>query len=209
MKNQKGFIVPLLLGIIALLIIGGGIYVYEIKKAEAPAQTPPVDTTTNNLSSKTYTNTKQGYSFEYPTKLSLSTSGEVVNLSHSIPFENRGGGCDMKGDAELSKNLTDFDLSIKVVSGAVNPPYVDGSYSKGILNGKWAYMGVEGCGQTSYYFPITGNRTLVIEKAQVQMLSDVATPETRAKILAVPGVISNEESKIIFDQILSTFKLMK
>ena len=37
MKNQKGFIGPLLLGIIALLVIGGGIYVYKIKKAEAPA----------------------------------------------------------------------------------------------------------------------------------------------------------------------------
>lgn len=39
MKNQdKGFIVPVLIGIIALLlIIGGGMYVYENKKVETPA----------------------------------------------------------------------------------------------------------------------------------------------------------------------------
>lgn len=38
MKNlQKGFVVPLLIVIISLLVIGGGIYIYENKKAEAPA----------------------------------------------------------------------------------------------------------------------------------------------------------------------------
>jgi hypothetical protein len=37
MKNsQKGFVVPLLIAIIALLVIGGGVYIYENKKAEAP-----------------------------------------------------------------------------------------------------------------------------------------------------------------------------
>ncbi|MEK7128199.1 MAG: hypothetical protein AAB933_01370 [Patescibacteria group bacterium] len=33
-NNKKGFIVPLLLGIIALLVIGGGIYIYNNKKVE-------------------------------------------------------------------------------------------------------------------------------------------------------------------------------
>lgn len=40
MKNnlkQKGFIVPVLLGIIAILIIGGGMYIYKAKKVDAPA----------------------------------------------------------------------------------------------------------------------------------------------------------------------------
>lgn len=37
MKNsQKGFVVPLLIAIIAVLAIGGGVYVYENKKAEVP-----------------------------------------------------------------------------------------------------------------------------------------------------------------------------
>jgi hypothetical protein len=38
MKNtQSGFIAPILLVVIALLVIGGGVYVYENKKVEAPA----------------------------------------------------------------------------------------------------------------------------------------------------------------------------
>jgi len=37
MKNlQKGFIVPLLLVIIAVLVIGGGVYIYKNKKTESP-----------------------------------------------------------------------------------------------------------------------------------------------------------------------------
>ncbi|MEI7463402.1 MAG: Ser-Thr-rich GPI-anchored membrane family protein [Candidatus Taylorbacteria bacterium] len=68
MKNsQKGFVVPLLVAIIALLVIGGGVYVYDNKKADVPAvvdnttqqsnqvqqtntQNPPVTASTNNQS---------------------------------------------------------------------------------------------------------------------------------------------------------------
>ena len=40
MKNlQKGFIVPLLIAIIMILVIGGGVYVYNNKKVEAPVLT--------------------------------------------------------------------------------------------------------------------------------------------------------------------------
>lgn len=222
-QYKKGFVVPLLIVIIVLLVIGGGVYVYKNKKAEVPAvdtgtqqtnqtqqtntQTPPVNTQINNTNWKTYTDKKYGYSFQYPEKLSLTSSGEVLYLLHSIPFDNYAGGCDMKGDARLSKTLNDFNLSIKIISGEADPPYVDGSYSKGVLNGKWAYMGAEGCGKTSYYFPITGGRTLVVTKSEIQMLSPVVSPDVREKILAVPGVISYEESKVILDQILSTFKI--
>lgn len=202
--NQKILNVIFGVMIVALIAVVG--YFVFIKRSEPITQLPIQTDETANW--KTYTNTKQGYSFQYPKKLSLSTSGEVVNLSHSIPFENHAGGCDMKGDSELSKTLGDFNLSINIVSSEVNPPYVDGNYSKGILNGKWSYMGVEGCGQTNYYFPISGNRTLIVTKAQVQMLSGVASADIRAKILAVPGVISNNESEIIFGQILSTFKFL-
>ncbi len=54
-NSQKGFIAPVILVIIALLVIGGGVYVYKSKKVETPAvvdtgtqqtdiQTPPVST---------------------------------------------------------------------------------------------------------------------------------------------------------------------
>jgi len=49
MKNlQKGFVVPLLIAIIALLVIGGGVYIYENKKAEVPAYSTGTQIQTNN-----------------------------------------------------------------------------------------------------------------------------------------------------------------
>ena len=89
MKNlQKGFVVPVLLGIIVLLVIGGGVYIYKNKKLEAPAtvetgtqptdrvqqqtntKTPPANTQTNSQVEtsnwKTYIDSEYGFEFKYP-----------------------------------------------------------------------------------------------------------------------------------------------
>lgn len=87
MKNYtKGFIAPLLLALIALLLIGGGAYVYTQKKQENPPMTGNVtlpqatsttrttkqaNSTTQTSSSqttdwKTYTNNQYGFSIKYP-----------------------------------------------------------------------------------------------------------------------------------------------
>ncbi len=88
MKNsQKGFLVPLLLVIIAVLVIGGGIYIYNNKKAEAPIvpntqtqasdqtqqtntqQITPVNSANSQVDTsnwKTYTDTDHGFSIDYP-----------------------------------------------------------------------------------------------------------------------------------------------
>jgi hypothetical protein len=56
MKNsQKGFVVPLLLGIIALLVIGGGVYIYENNKIETPVV---ADNTTQQSNQVQQTNTQ-------------------------------------------------------------------------------------------------------------------------------------------------------
>ena len=214
MKNlQKGFIVQGVVGVVALILIAGGAYYLGTSKGSVGPEgdvvvNPPVgeETVTENNSTKTYTDPKNGYSFQYPAKLSLVTTADGVNLSHTIPFENHNGGCDLRGDSELSKTLGDFDLSIQVIEGEIKPAYIDGKYSKGVLTGSWSYMGAEGCGQTKYIFPITGGKTLVVMKSEIQILSDVVSPDTKAKVLAVPGVISQQEAKLIVDQILSSFK---
>lgn len=211
MKNNRGFTPIILLIILGILAVAGGAYYVGKKSVSAPVAlnsdglsvTP---TSTPIADWKVYVDDTYGFSFQYPKKLTLSTSGGATIISHTIPFDNRDGGCDMKGDSALSKTLNDFVVSISVVSGAMTPPYVDGNYSSGALSGVWSYMGAEGCGQTLYYFPFPGGKTLVVTKSEVQILSNNVTPEVRAKVLAVPGVISYEESKVILDQILSTFK---
>jgi hypothetical protein len=79
MKKNKGFIVPLLLGIIVLLVIGGGIYIYQNKKAQQssqvqqPANTSNVSTDISNW--KTYT--FAALTFQYPSDWQVHTDNDL------------------------------------------------------------------------------------------------------------------------------------
>ena len=73
MKNQKGFIVPLLLVIIAVLVIGGGYY-FAKKAGYVPDNTPSdiIQPLNNSVSDwKIYKNEKYGFEFKYPLTWSL------------------------------------------------------------------------------------------------------------------------------------------
>src|SRR5680860_134351 len=58
--SPKGFISPLLLALIAVLILGGGAYVYMQNKPDSQFAT------TQTSDWKTYTNTQYGFEFKYP-----------------------------------------------------------------------------------------------------------------------------------------------
>ena len=109
MKNsQKGFVVPLLLVIIAVLVIGGGVYVYENKKTEAPAvvdtgtqpvnqqqtntQTPPVTAQQNTAinpsnNQSVFVGTKRLFFQKKIVSIDASKKTFVVNYeSRQAPF---------------------------------------------------------------------------------------------------------------------------
>jgi len=114
MKNlQKGFIVPILLASIALLVIGGGVYVYKQKKVEVAVgttdqvqntntQSEPVvnnqNTSTKNQTIKpsinstydwkTHTDSLGNYSIKYPPNWYLSTWQSDSGSGSSIYISN-------------------------------------------------------------------------------------------------------------------------
>jgi len=53
MNKQKGFAIPIIIAVIALLAIGGGAYIYTNNKVEAPINTPDI---TNNVPTTTSNN---------------------------------------------------------------------------------------------------------------------------------------------------------
>lgn len=95
MKNsQKGFIVPALLVIIALLVIGGGVYVYKNKKTE----TPVVDTKTHQSNQNQQTNTQtspvtnqQSPTNEKPINVATATVNEIPNIIKNITTDAETG----------------------------------------------------------------------------------------------------------------------
>ncbi|GEM_PF-2349031 len=85
MKNsQKGFVVPLLVAIIALLVIGGGVYLYENKKAEVPAV---VDNTTQQSNQIQQANPQSNNTAPVPTAQNNQSS-----VKPSITILSPNGG---------------------------------------------------------------------------------------------------------------------
>ncbi len=110
MKNsKKGFIIPLLLVIIAVLVVGGGVYVYKNKKAEVPAivdtgaqpvnqnqqqtntQTPPVSTKKNAPDNPSSNTTEKITSTEPFITILSPNGGEVYKAGDSITIKDASG----------------------------------------------------------------------------------------------------------------------
>jgi hypothetical protein len=180
------------------------------------------------VENKQYTSPDTGISFTYPKNLAVSTTNAVTLIRHDIPYKN-SGACDMMGDAKIYDRLTDFEMKIRIINKNLtetvktlspyipkenfaegklmaSPGFID-PYTKGNFSGFAIYEGAEGCGQITYYFPVTDNKTLVISNASIQALSSVISQEKVNKVLAIPGVISREKNKEIFEFILGNLKL--
>lgn len=195
--------------------------------SKAPNKTIPPPVIDGNLPTTSYSST-DGITLTYPVELSLSEKDKVITLNHEIPYKNTGA-CDMIGDEKTYDMLTDFHVTLRIASTSlvktvrqmssyipeenfdgdvlkVNPGFID-SFEAGSLNGFAIYEGAEGCGMTTHYFPLPGNRTLIIQKESIQALSGVQGETLIKEILAVPGAISKEESEMMFISIVNSLTI--
>ena len=198
--NQK--LIVILSGVVVVLVLGYSFLWMKSGLIDYGSQTK------DEVSGwKTYRDDNKGFEFKYPEKLKLVKEENKVILNHAIPYENYGD-CDMMGEEQLYTTLDDFDVSFEIVNQKLSLRYHDGEYSAGTLRGSWAYEGAEGCGHSTYHFPIGEDKTLVVQRAAVQALSGLSTVWDLEKILKVPGVIPQEESEKLFNEILSTVKFL-
>jgi hypothetical protein len=204
--------------IIVMLVIAGTVY-YFLRK-----ENPPVGEDADTQ----YQDADTGISFAYPKDLAASTADGIAMLHHDIPYKN-AGACDMMGDEKTYDRLTDFEMKIRIINNklaetvktlspyipqenfvngelAASPGFID-PCTIGNFSGFAIYEGAEGCGQTTYYFPIAPDKTLVITNASIQALSGVIAQEKVKEILAVPGVISREKNGEIFASIVRSLKI--
>lgn len=224
--------------IVALLaiIVGAGILGYRYwwsprEKTKSPQGKPPDGITKDEKANwKTYRNEKYGYELKYPENLiTVSEVGDTIVMTHSVPLEHNDP-CDFRGDAPPLRTLTDFEVSIEVASKnlretiignesdylvskflldntlKVEPGFID-EINIGSLTGYRITSGVEGCGEYGYYFPVSSNKTLIVIRSFITELKPI-TPG-HEEYLTVPGVISPEEEEGLFNQILSTFRLLE
>lgn len=169
-------------------------------------KTTPIIKQDETVNWKIYVNKKQDYEFKYPANIKLLEDKNKTILNHAISYKNYGD-CDMSGRQDkVYETLDDFNVSFEVVSGVVKPEFEEEKINIGNLSGSRYTYGAEGCGIIKYTFPL-GNKTLLIEKAQIQATTGI-NPQWTKEVLKVPGVITKEESAKIFNQVLSTFKFI-
>ena len=101
MKNsqtQKGYVIPLVIAILAVLIIDLVVYTYSQKNQTTTiVNTPPPTSQTGSTSPagsewSTYTNTKYGFTFQYPTAWQLTESADKSSVTLDA-----GASTDMEG----------------------------------------------------------------------------------------------------------------
>ncbi|MFO7733979.1 MAG: hypothetical protein R6X21_10070 [Candidatus Aminicenantes bacterium] len=205
--------------ILMVAIAGAGYYL--LRKGRRPAG--------EDLNGR-YENSATGISFAHPKILTASTTDGIATLHHDIPYKN-SGPCDMMGDEIKYDRLTDFEMKIRIIDKGLtetvralssyipqenfvndelvaSPGFID-PCTIGDFSGFAIYEGAEGCGQTTYYFPVAGDTTLVIANASIQALSGAISQEKVNEVLAVPGVISREKNMEIFEAIVRSLKITR
>lgn len=129
MKNKnKGFIVPILLGIIALLVIGGGVYVYESKKTEAPIV--PVDTVDTNA--QTTNQVQQTTSQNPPATTQQNTQPSVGNPVVVNSNKIAVAGMKQYTDSNFGFSFW-YPSSWTVQNGSIQDTYVGGTVQKTLV----------------------------------------------------------------------------
>ncbi len=212
MKNsQKGFVVPLLLAIIAVLVIGGGVYIYNLKQAKAP--TGQVE---QPISVSDWKNYSDAYlSFDYSPLISVKKAGETISLSHSIAYKHPDP-CDFIGDAPQLQKLSDFDVSIKIVDQNLKDfvqssdypgwNYVSANpYKLGSWSGYKIMNGIERCGSVVYYLTISPTRTLIIDSAIITEFEPIIGDHQT--YLSLPGIITPNQAGDVLSRILTSLKI--
>lgn len=224
-RSHLGFIVTVAL----LLVIGGATYFFlpnivgvYMKFTERPIVVDDVVIPTaplSNIASTTisstdgwflYRNEALGFEIKYPSLLVFDESSGKTTLSHSVVYPHPDP-CDFKGDRKPLDKFTDFNLSFEVKGASIKEITSQfSSYLKPYLVGSTTFqnysMGVEGCGQDTYYLSLATDKTLVVTHSYVAEYSPVnGDHET---FLKLPGVLSPEKISQTFQQILSTFKFI-
>lgn len=204
-----------------------------VQQFEQIKQTEEVPTTTEQLPPVAEIDGLENYSdasveFKYPPVLEAKQKDGDVAITHSVVYKHTEP-CDFIGDAPVKEKIYDFGVYVSVLDANLKDAIIKNEHSDffvkeffenntlklaegyvdpisaGTLNGFQITNGVEGCGQFTYYFPVSSAKTLVINRPFITELSGVVgNLET---YLNLPGIIAPEKEKEFFNTILSTLKV--
>jgi len=164
-----------------------------------------------------------GFTLAVPPPLAAGVRvGDSLDIKHSVPFPHQDP-CDFRGDGVDLAEVTDFRLIVQEFPGApadvlaAQQPLVvrtaagieeQPGFAESItVAGRSGYrvtMGVEGCGEDVYYFPLGAASTIVIRRPFVSEFRQ--SEELKSQVLAVPGVIVESAADTLFAAIVASIR---
>jgi hypothetical protein len=194
-----------------------------VEVTSSPAVT--VQPTVNTTNFTVFKNAQ--LSFSYPKEITVSDEKGSILLHHAIAHEHQDA-CDFKGEGVLLKELTDFHMTFEVsevnLKGTLekrNETFlVDQLQGNGLViekgfidpvevgayKGFEVHSGVEGCGNITYYVPVSEKKTIVIQRALVPELAPISADAEKNKQL--PGVIQPVQEEAWVQSILKSVKVL-
>ena len=212
MKNkQKGFVIPILAAIIALLVIGGVTYIYVNNKSlnKYSADVSGISATNQTSNWKTYTNAKYGFEFQYPENWVSSISDSGISLTTPENAEqNKNNQSILPPVFDFSIGYTSNDWFIKNAKSLTGKEFTNlknflkdtyGNVAEINIDGKKAYSTIVSTSKYDYLVYIdTGKNTYIILSIPCissEMLSPTLDPKN-------PKITTEAKN------IMSTFKFI-
>jgi hypothetical protein len=221
MKNlNKGFVVPLLLGIIAVLVVGGGVYVYKKEKkvdvpvlgTETKSEVSSNDTSNWKTVSGTYKSTN------YQVKLPADFKEKSVQASsewHSKLFENSAYNFSILVEPIARLSLFSENLPPKTLAQVADVLKNRNSYGSVVAQKEIKVAGIQALLQDSYSLADTGGfvqlSTVLLSGDNFIVLTFSSKQNDWAKVKDAGFVRERltQDFRDLNNQILSTFKFTK
>lgn len=182
MKNlQKGFIVPVLLVIIALLVVGGGVYVYKNKKTEAPVVVDTETKPSNQNQQQTNTQTTPVNTQNISLVLMSPNGGEnwIAGATGIITWK----GVDIPSKAVISIDLINADSGDQINIATIESKNTSYTWKvPAILNGSYKIeISTQGIGkkildESDSAFKIIGKKTQISRIESISPSSGALSP---------------------------------
>jgi len=175
---------------------------------------------------KIYHSKKMGIEFNYPERYGLKVREKdgIITIEHSVKFDHPNP-CDGSGlpAYQNSKKITDFYVEITVLfltptelflqevlqvneAGVIVEPRSTLRVTYGGLDGFRVYNGNHGCGPYSYFFQLTDEKVLRVDRYPASEFREV--PEEEKQMYSrLRQIILPENEEHIFRGILSSVKV--
>jgi len=168
---------------------------------------------------KTYTDAKNGFSFQYDTNIFAESrvqeklpwknkSIDSFLLVHTVPVEH----CDLSGLPDhCTPTTTDISLAFTPLEASLADIILSSKKTYGIFEDNWnfhgipatvASLGAEGEGKQYTFISLAPEKTLMIVRSFID-------EQIVSKYQNVEGYYSRDEQAMIFEQLMATFNLTK